>query len=176
MIPMKKNPAAFLDRDGVINYDYGYVYKYKDFKFRPGVIKGLQFLTKKKTKIFIVSNQSGIARGFFKEKDVNLLHKKLLYYFKMKNIKISAIKYSPYHPEGIVKKYKKNHETRKPNNKMIRLIFKKWNINRKKSFMIGDKKTDKLCAEKSKLYFEFAKKNFFYQVKNIFKKKLIDFI
>ena len=43
-----KKPAIFLDRDGVINYDYGYVYKYKDFKFRPGVIKGLQFLTKKK--------------------------------------------------------------------------------------------------------------------------------
>ena len=47
---MKKKPAAFLDRDGVINYDYGYIYKYDDFKFRPGVIKGLQYLEKKKLK------------------------------------------------------------------------------------------------------------------------------
>lgn len=168
---MKINPAAFLDRDGVINYDYGYVYKYKDFKFRPGVIKGLQFLTKKKIKIFIVSNQSGIARGFFKKKDVDSLHKKLFIFFKKKKITINEIKYSPYHPNGIIKKYSKKHDTRKPGIKMIKLIFKKWKINKKASFMIGDKRTDELCAKKSNLYFEFAKKNFFNQVKNIIKKK-----
>ena len=74
---MKKRPAAFLDRDGVINYDYGYIYKYEDFKLRPGVIKGLQYLKKNKFKIFIITNQSGIARGLFTEKDLRLLHAKL---------------------------------------------------------------------------------------------------
>ena len=70
-----KKPAAFLDRDGVINYDYGYVYKLKDFKFRPGVIQGLKLLKKRGFYIFVITNQSGIARGLFKEKDFLKLHK-----------------------------------------------------------------------------------------------------
>ena len=60
-------PAAFLDRDGVINYDTGYVHKIKNFKFRPGVSKGLKYL-KKKYYIFIITNQSGIARGIITHK------------------------------------------------------------------------------------------------------------
>lgn len=167
---MQKKPAVFLDRDGVINYDYGYVYKYKDFKIRPGVIKGLQLLSKKKLLIFIVTNQSGIARGFFKEKDVKILHKKIIKFFLTKKIKINEIKYSPFHPDGIVKKFAKKSLTRKPGNLMIKKIMEKWKIDKKKSFMIGDKLSDKICAKKSNLYFEFAKKDFFYQIKNILKK------
>ena len=86
---MKKKPAAFLDRDGVINYDYGYVYKYKDFKLRPGVIKGLKLLTKNNYRIFIITNQSGIARGFFKVKDVELLHKLIIKNLKKKKLRIN---------------------------------------------------------------------------------------
>ena len=62
---MIKKPAAYLDRDGVINHDSGYIYKYKDFILRLGVIKGLKYLKKNNFRIFIVTNQSGIARGFF---------------------------------------------------------------------------------------------------------------
>ena len=166
---MKKKPAAFLDRDGVINYDYGYICNYKDFKFRPGVIKGLQYLSKKKIKIFIVTNQSGIARGFFTEKDLKLLHDRLKKELLKKKIKLDEIKYSPYHPKGIIKKFAKNHKSRKPNNLMINQLLKKWRIDIKKSFMIGDKLSDQKCAKKSKLYFEFAKKNFFTQIKSILK-------
>ncbi len=166
---MKKKPAAFLDRDGVINYDYGYICNYKDFKFRPGVIKGLQYLSKKKIKIFIVTNQSGIARGFFTEKDLKLLHDRLKKELLKKKIKLDEIKYSPYHPKGIIKKFAKNHKSRKPNNLMINQLLKKWHIDIKKSFMIGDKLSDQKCAKKSKLYFEFAKKNFFTQIKSILK-------
>ena len=166
---MKKKPAAFLDRDGVINYDYGYICNYKDFKFRPGVIKGLQYLCKKKIKIFIVTNQSGIARGFFTEKDLKSLHDRLKKELLRKKIKLDEIKYSPYHPKGIIKKFAKNHKSRKPNNLMINQLLKKWHIDIKKSFMIGDKLSDQKCAKKSKLYFEFAKKNFFTQIKRILK-------
>ena len=81
---MKKKPAVFLDRDGVINYDYGYVYRYKDFKLRPGVIKGLKLLTKNDYRIFIITNQFGVARGFFKVKDVELLHRLIVKDFKKK--------------------------------------------------------------------------------------------
>ena len=165
-----KKPAAFLDRDGVINHDYGYVYKYENFKLRKGVIEGLQLLSKKKYRIFIVTNQSGIARGFFTEKDLKSLHKKFKENLKKFKIKIDAIKFSPYHPRGKIKKYKKNSQTRKPGNQMITEIFKKWPTDRKKSFMIGDKKSDKLCAKKSGLKFEFATSNFLLQVKKILAK------
>mgnify|MGYP006099041845 CR=1 FL=1 len=166
---MKKKSAVFLDRDGVINYDYGYVYKYKDFKLRPGVIKGLRLLTKNDYRIFIITNQSGIARGFFKVSDVELLHKTIIEYFIKRKIIINEIKYSPFHIRGVIKKYKKNSKTRKPGNLMVKQILKKWNTDLEKSFMIGDKNSDKICAKISKLYFQFPKKNFFYQIKSILK-------
>ena len=166
---MKKKPAAFLDRDGVINYDYGYVYKYKDFKLRPGVIKGLKLLTKNNYRIFIITNQSGIARGFFKVKDVELLHKIIIKNLKKKKITINEIKYSPFHIMGVIKKYKKDSKTRKQGNLMIKQILKKWNTDLEESFMIGDKNSDKICAKISKLYFQFPKKNFFHQIQSILK-------
>ena len=107
---MKKKPAAFLDRDGVINYDYGYIYKYKDFKLRPGVIKGLQYLKERKFNIFIITNQSGIARGLFTEKDLASLHSKLKKNLLKNKIKLDEIKYSPYHPDGVIKQFTKNHK------------------------------------------------------------------
>ena len=88
-----KKPAAFLDRDGVINYDYGYVYKLKNFKFRPGVIRGLQLLKKKGFYIFIVTNQSGIARGIFREKDFLKLHDQINQKLKRKKISFDEIKF-----------------------------------------------------------------------------------
>ena len=74
---MKKKSAAFLDRDGVINYDYGFIYKYENFKLRSGVLKGLKYLKQNKFRVFIVTNQSGIARGLFTEKDLKILHQKI---------------------------------------------------------------------------------------------------
>ena len=162
-----KKPAAFLDRDGVINYDFGYVYKYKDFKLRSGVVKGLKLLNKNNYRIFIVSNQSGIARGFFKKKDVELLHKSFKKSLRKHKIKIHDIKFSPFHSKGKIKRYAKNSRTRKPDNLMIKQLLRKWPTNVQNSFMIGDRKSDKICAKKSDLYFEFAKKNLFYQIKNI---------
>jgi|TARA_B110000444_G_scaffold61449_1_gene57486 D-glycero-D-manno-heptose 1,7-bisphosphate phosphatase len=173
---MKKKPAAFLDRDGVINYDYGYVYRYKDFKLRSGVLKGLRLLTKKGYRIFIITNQSGVARGFFKVEDVELLHKLIIKDFKKKKITINDIKYSPFHVKGVIKKYKKNSKTRKPGNLMIKQLLKKWNTDQEKSFMIGDKNSDKTCAKISKLYFQFPEKNFFSQIKSILSKNLLNFI
>ena len=169
---VNKKPAVFLDRDGTINYDYGYTYKFTEFKFRPYVIKGLQYLSKRKYLIFIVTNQAGIAKGKFKLKDLNKLHRSLKKYLFKKKIKINEIQYCPYHPNGIVKKYKKKTGFRKPGNLMIKEIFKKWNIDVKKSFMIGDRLSDKLAAKKSKLYFEYVKNNFYLQVKKIANKSI----
>ena len=162
-----RKPAAFLDRDGTINYDSGYTYKFSEFKFRPHVLKGLKYLSKKKYLIFIVTNQSGIAKGKFKLSDLLKLHNQLKFYLKKRNIFINDIQFCPYHPNGIVKHYKKISGYRKPGNLMIKKIFKNWKIDIKKSFMIGNRKSDELAAKKSNLYFEYVKNNFYYQVKKI---------
>ena len=163
----KKRKAVFLDRDGTINYDYGYTYKYSEFKFRPYVIKGLKYLTQNKYLFFIVTNQAGIAKGKFKKRDLFKLHRKVRGYLYKKKIVINEIQYCPYHPNAVIKKYKKKTSLRKPGNKMIKNLIKKWNIDIKKSFMLGDKRSDMLAARKSKLYFEYVKNNFYLQVKRI---------
>ncbi len=169
-----KGPAAFLDRDGVINFDYGYVSSFKNFKLRPGVIKGLKLLCKKKYRIFIVTNQAGIAKNFFKEEDFTKLHLEIKNFFLKKNIIISDVLYCPFHYKGIIKKYKKNSVYRKPNNGMIKKLFKNYDIVKPKSFMIGDKISDEKCASKSNLYFEYASKNFYLQIKKIIQKRFND--
>ena len=83
-----RKPAAFLDRDGVINHDLGYIKDFKNFKVKQGVIKGLRFLSKKKYLIFIVTNQSGIARGFFTEQNYKKLTKKIIIFFKKKELNL----------------------------------------------------------------------------------------
>ena len=165
--------AVFLDRDGTINYDSGYTYQFSKFKFRPYVLKGLQYLTKKKYLIFIVTNQAGIAKGKFKLKDLLILNKQLIAFFKKKKIIINSIEFCPYHPNSIIKKYKKKTNLRKPGNLMIKKILNKWDINLKKSFMVGDKTTDKSAAKKSNLYFEYVGRNFYNQIRKI-EKKLIN--
>ena len=162
-------PAFFLDRDGVINHDYGYVHKIKDFKFKKGVIEGLKFLIKKNYYLFIITNQAGIAKGIFKEFDFLNLHKFLKNKLASKNIFFNDIRYSPYHPLAKIKKYKKRSLLRKPGNMMIKNIMKIWLINKKKSFMIGDKLSDQMAARKSNLRFFYPKKNFYSLIKHLVK-------
>ena len=145
-----------MDRDGVINYDYGYVNNIKKFKLRPGVIKALSLLKRKKYYIFLVTNQAGIGKGIFTEKQFTKLHKILKIKFNKKEVYFDSVSYSPWHPKAKIKKYRKKSLFRKPGNLMIKKIISNWDINLKKSFMIGDKKTDFICAKNSKLYFEYA--------------------
>ena len=83
---------------------------------------------------------------------------------------ISDIKFCPYHPKALIKAYKKKSGYRKPGNLMIKQIVKKWKVNIKKSFMLGDRNSDKLAAKKSNLYYEHVKDNFYNQIKKIDKK------
>ena len=160
-------PAAFLDRDGVINHDYGYVHKIKNFKFKTGVLQGLKYLIKKKYYIFIVTNQAGIGKKKFLENQFIQLHKNINLKLKKLNIFFHDIQYSPFHPNAKIKKFKKKSSLRKPGNRMIENIKLNWDVNKKKSFMIGDKISDKLAAKKSELKFYYADKNFYKQIKSI---------
>ena len=167
---IKKNfskPAVFLDRDGVINYDYGYVHEINKFKFKKGVLDGLRYLTQKNYYIFIVTNQAGIGKEIFTLKKFSDLHLYLKNFFIKKGIYISDVQFSPFHVKAKKKKYKKKSGFRKPGNLMIKNIIQNWDINLNKSFMIGDKKNDQLAAKKSNLRFYFAEDNFFEQIKKI---------
>jgi len=163
----EKKPAVFLDRDGTINYDKGYTYKFSEFKFRPNILKGLKYISKKKYLIFVVTNQAGIAKGKYKVSDVLKLHDQLIKFLLKKKIIINEIQFCPFHPKALLKEYRKKTSLRKPGNLMIKKIIKKWNIDVKRSFMIGDQNKDMLAAKKSKLYFEFVSKDFYKQVRKI---------
>ena len=162
--------AFFFDRDGVLNHDFGYVYKFKDFKWNKCSLLALKSLMKKKYKIFIVTNQSGIARGFFKKKDFLILNKRIKKFLKKKKIIINEIEYCPHHPTQGIGIYKKNCKCRKPGNLMIKNIFKKWNINKKESFMVGNNKSDEDCAKSSNINFFYREDNLYKQIKNILEK------
>ena len=125
---------------------------------------------KKKIYIFIVTNQAGIAKGFFQLSDFYNLQIQFKSFLENKKIFINDIEFCPYHKDAKIINYKKNSLYRKPGNLMIKKINKKWFFNKKKSFMIGDKKTDYMTAKKSNLYFEYVENDLYLQVKKICKK------
>jgi len=162
--------CAFLDRDGVINEDKGYISKISDFKIYPGVGKAISLLNKKKYLVIIITNQSGIGRGLIKIKELKNIHNYLRKKIKKYGGKIDDIFYCPFHPEFGKGKYKKKSNDRKPGDGMIKKAIKKWKINTKTSFMIGDKISDKQAAKKAKIKFFYKKeKNLNTQIKNILK-------
>jgi D-glycero-D-manno-heptose 1,7-bisphosphate phosphatase len=170
---VKKSKIAFLDRDGVINsnkLNKGYVGSLKHFRWVPGAVKAIKFLNKKNYKVVVVTNQSGVARGFFTIKDVKKIHSYIQKKLKKNDAKIDAFYFCPFHKDGIIKKYKKNSSLRKPNIGMFLLAKKKWNVDHKNSFMIGDQKTDVEFARRAKI------KGYLFNQKNLYqfiKKKII---
>lgn len=145
---MKK--AIFLDRDGTINVEKDYIYKSEDLVFEEGTIEALKTFKNLGYILIVISNQSGIARGYFTEEDLNIFNNNMNEILKRNGIEITEFYCCPHHPDGIGE-YKKVCECRKPNNKMIEDAIKKYNIAREKSYMIGDKTSDIGTGLKSNL-------------------------
>lgn len=141
-----KPPALFLDRDGVINRDYNYVYKIKDLKFEKKIFKIVKYYYEKNFIIIIVTNQSGIARKLFTKELMHKFNQLIFENFIKKKIVILDIYYCPHHPND-------KCNCRKPKPQMINQAIKDWNIDRNKSLMIGDKVSDKKSAQRSKVSF-----------------------
>jgi D-glycero-D-manno-heptose 1,7-bisphosphate phosphatase len=163
---VKKFKIAFLDRDGVINSskpNNGYVGSLRHFKWIPGAIKAIKFLNDKNYKVVVISNQSGVARGFFTIKDVKTIHSYIQKKLKENQAKIDKFYFCPYHKDGVISRYKKKSALRKPNIGMFLLAKRKWNIDLKNSFMIGDQKTDIEFAKRVKL------SGYLFNQKNIYK-------
>ena len=143
---MNINKAAFLDRDGVINHDYGYVHKWKDFKFCKGVFEGLRIITDLGYKIIIITNQSGIDRGIYSENDYQKLTSNMLKALKKRNINITAIYHCPHHPNFSKDDYK-NCICRKPKPGLFIKASKEFNISMDKSISIGDNERDLIASK-----------------------------
>ncbi len=136
------NKAIFLDRDGVINKEKDYLYKIEDFEFIDGCFDSLINLQEKGFLIFIITNQSGIGRGYYKEEDFFKLNRWMLDEFSKKQIKISQVEYCKHGPNEDCK-------CRKPKTGMIDNILKNFEIDLLNSWLIGDKNSDIQCARNS---------------------------
>jgi D-glycero-D-manno-heptose 1,7-bisphosphate phosphatase len=134
--------TVFLDRDGVINRDLGYVHRWEDFHFLDGSIEALKILTKKNIPIIIITNQSGIARGYFSEQQYNDLMKKFKSVCAELEINILDVFYCPHHPEAKIRKYKISCDCRKPKPGMIFKAFEKHNLFSKNCYLVGDRLSD----------------------------------
>ena len=130
-----KKKIIFLDRDGVINYDYGYVSKIDNFEFIEGVFEACKYFQKLNYEIIIVTNQSGIGRGYYSEKEFYTLTQWILNRFKEQEINILKVYFCPHTPE-------EKCRCRKPNIGMIENACKDFDIDLDNSWLIGDKITD----------------------------------
>lgn len=136
------NKAVFLDRDGTINEEMGYinhVSRFKIFKFVPEAIK---ILNNAGYLVIVVTNQSGLARGYFDENLINMLHASLLKKVQKESAKIDAIYFCPHHPTEGIQRYRINCDCRKPKPGMIKQAQKEFDISLNKSIMIGDRYKD----------------------------------
>lgn len=143
--PLK--PAVFLDRDGVLNEDSGYVGDPQRIKLLPGVPQALRDLALKGYLLVVVTNQSGVARGFFDESAVTLCNQALEREIRLLGgPPFDLVLYCPHHPEGIIPQYKSACDCRKPAPGMILASAHQLSIDLSRSFMIGDKADDIECA------------------------------
>jgi D-glycero-D-manno-heptose 1,7-bisphosphate phosphatase len=142
-----KRPAVFFDRDGVLNEDRDYVHLPKDFSWMPGAIDAVKYLNNRAYYVFVVSNQSGVARGYYSEDDVRRLFDHLRTELGRHGASIDDYRYCPYHPDGTVARYKKTSDWRKPKPGMILDLMQHWDIDAAKSFLIGDQPTDVEAAQ-----------------------------
>tara|TARA_B100001057_G_C22714237_1_gene897070 strand:- start:167 stop:673 length:507 start_codon:yes stop_codon:yes gene_type:complete len=154
--------AAFLDRDGVINVEKGYVYRIEDFDWIKGAKEAIKHLNSIDYYVFIVSNQSGISRGYYDKEDVENLHIFINQELKEHNAHIDDFFYSPYHPD-FHSKYPELSHLRKPNTGMLEIALEKWKFDKKRSFMIGDSESDIECATR------FGIKSYLFKEDDLFK-------
>ena len=136
--------GLFLDRDGIINVDHGYVYKKENFEFNEGIFPLLKFFIKHNYKLYIVTNQSGIGQNYYSEKDFLVLTEWMLEVFKKGKIIIEEVIYCPHTNE-------ENCLCRKPKIGMINQILKKHQLDLNNSWLIGDKQSDINLAINSKI-------------------------
>ena len=138
----KENKAVFLDRDGTINVERHYVHSIEDFELLPGVIEGLKMIQQAGYLLVVVTNQSGIARGYYSEKDFFILNNYMKDLLKSKGVCITDVFFCPHLPDAAVERYRCECNCRKPKTGLYYEAIEKWNISLDKSWAIGDRERD----------------------------------
>lgn len=141
--------AIFLDRDGTINVEKNYLYRISDFEFLPGVLEGLKLLQDAGYILVIITNQSGIGRGFYTEQDFHILNKWMLQTLKAQGINIAKVYFCPHLPDAPIANYRKDCECRKPKLGMYLKAIQEFDIDIQHSYAIGDKIRDCAICEKT---------------------------
>jgi D-glycero-D-manno-heptose 1,7-bisphosphate phosphatase len=137
-----KKPAVFIDRDGTINEQMGYVNHVSRFRILPKVPQAIRMLNRHGFLVFVVSNQSGVARGYYPLDLVSTLHQLLVSRIRERKASIDGIFFCPHHPEGSVPEFSRDCDCRKPKTGLIEQACRSFEIDLRRSFIVGDMCTD----------------------------------
>ena len=146
-IRQTRRPAVFLDRDGVLNVDHDYVHRPDQIDWTPGAIIAVRRLNELGYRVVVVTNQAGVAHGHYEEEAVHALHAWMRDELAKYGAFIDVFYHCPYHPEGKVERFRLSHIDRKPGPGMILRALTDLEIDKDRSFLIGDKQTDIAAAE-----------------------------
>lgn len=139
-------PAVFFDRDGVLNEDEGYAFEPNKIRWIEGAPEAIRAANRAGYFVFVVTNQSGVARGLYEERHVQALHQWMSDELAKTGAQIDAFEYCPHHPEGTVAPYRRICTCRKPEPGMINALLRRFPVDLKGSFLIGDKQSDLQAA------------------------------
>jgi D-glycero-D-manno-heptose 1,7-bisphosphate phosphatase len=139
---MNLRPAAFLDRDGVLNQDLGYVHRVADFHWLPGAVQACKRLQDAGYALVVVTNQSGVARGLYSLADVDTLHAHMAQELALAGVTLTAVCACPHHPEGLPGPYRQDCHCRKPQPGMLLQAIQAHGLDPARSVLFGDRPSD----------------------------------
>ncbi len=143
------NRAVFLDRDGVICREEGYMSDPRTLQLLPGADDAIRFFNECGITTVVVTNQSGVARGFFTEESIGIINSSMKELLRGRGAHLDGIYYCPHHPEGIIATYRKVCDCRKPATGLLRRAANDFNIDLSRSYLVGDKLSDMECARRA---------------------------